>query len=208
MSALWRGRAGAAADRSACSWPRTRRPGTASATGHRRSHRPASPPALEPKAIEILKASSSRLAAARTLSFTAVAGYESPSLPGPALLYTARSLVTVQRPDKLRVITPGDGPASEFYYDGKTVMAFTPSENLVAVANAPSTIDATLEAAYKTAAIYFPFTDAIVADPYGDIAHAAGARVLHRAVERGRWSQDRHDRLRQRRRVRADVDRR
>jgi hypothetical protein len=127
-------------------------------------------PALEPKAIEILKASSTRLAAARTLSFTAVAGYESPSLPGPALLYTTRSLVTLQRPDKLRVITPGDGPASEFYYDGKTVMAYTPSANLVAVANAPSTIDATLEAAYKTAGIYFPFTDAIVADPYGDIA--------------------------------------
>jgi hypothetical protein len=127
-------------------------------------------PALEPKAIEILKASSGKLAAARTLSFTAVAGYESPSLPGPALLYTTRSLVTVQRPNKLRVITPGDGPASEFYYDGKTVVAFTPAANLVAVADAPPTIDATLEAAYKTAAIYFPFTDVIVADPYGDIA--------------------------------------
>src|SRR6185436_20758241 len=117
--------------------------------------------ALEPKAIEILKASSAKLAAARTLSFTAVAAYESPSVPGPALLYTTRSLVTVQRPDKLRVITPADGPASEFYYDGRTVMAYTPSANLVAVANAPSTIEATLEAAYKTAAIYFPFTDAI-----------------------------------------------
>lgn len=127
-------------------------------------------PALEPKAIEILKASSSKLAAARSLSFTAVAGYESPSLPGPALLYTTKSMVTVQRPNKLRVITPGDGPASEFYYDGKTVVAFTPAANLVAVADAPPTIDATLEAAYKTAAIYFPFTDVIVADPYGDIA--------------------------------------
>ena len=34
---------------------------------------PAAPPALEPKAIEILKASSARLAAARTMRFTAVA---------------------------------------------------------------------------------------------------------------------------------------
>lgn len=131
---------------------------------------PPTGPPLEPKAIEILKTSSSKLAAARTLSFTAVAGYESPSLAGPALLYTTRSLVTVQRPNKLRVLTPGDGPASEFYYDGKTVVAFTPGANLVAVADAPPTIDATLEAAYKTAAIYFPFTDVIVADPYGDIA--------------------------------------
>jgi len=129
-------------------------------------------PALEPKAIDILKASSDRLAAARTVSFTAVAAYESPSRPGPPLLYTTRSTVTLQRPDKLRVITPGDGPASEFYYNGKTMMAFMPTENLVAVADAPPTIDAALETAYHTAAIYFPFTDAMVADPYADIAKA------------------------------------
>jgi len=124
---------------------------------------------LEPKAIEILKASSQRLAAAPSMSFTAVVSYESPSRPGPPLIYTTRSEVTVQRPDKLRVLTPGDGPASEFYYDGKTMLAFSPAENLAA-AEAPPTIDAMLEAAYHYAAIYFPFTDLIVADPYGDIA--------------------------------------
>jgi len=68
------------------------------------------------------------------------------------------------------VITSGDGPASEFYYDGKTMMAFAPVENHVAVAEAPPTIDAALKAAYDTAAIYFPFTDMIVTDPYGAIA--------------------------------------
>ena len=65
---------------------------------------------LEPRAIELLKASSGRLAAARTMSFTAVATYESPSRLGPPLAYTTRSEVPLQRPDKLRVITPGDGP--------------------------------------------------------------------------------------------------
>jgi hypothetical protein len=130
----------------------------------------AAQPALEPKAIEILKASSARLAGARTMTFTAVASYENPSLPGPPLVYSTISQVTVQRPDKLRVITPGDGPASEFYYDGKTMTAFMPKENLVAVAPAPPTIEAALEEAYRSAAIYFPFTDAVVADPFGDLA--------------------------------------
>jgi hypothetical protein len=130
----------------------------------------AAPPALQPKAIEILKASSRRLAAARTMSFRAVVSYESPTRLGPPLVYTTRSEVTVQRPNKLRVITPGDGPASEFYYDGKTMMAFTPAANLVAVADAPPTIDAALRAAFESAAIYFPFSDFIVADPYKDIA--------------------------------------
>jgi hypothetical protein len=85
-------------------------------------------------------------------------------------VYTTKSDVTLQRPDKLRVITAGDGPASEFYYDGKVMMAFEPAANLVAVADAPPTIDATLQAAYDSAAIYFPFTDVIVSDPYKDIA--------------------------------------
>ena len=144
-------------------------PPAAAAPASPASSTPATP-VLEPKAIEILKASSARLAAARWMTFTAVASYESPSLPGPALLYTTTSRVTLRRPDKLKVITPGDGPASEFYYDGKVMMAFAPAENLVAVADAPATIDAMLEAAYRSAGMYFPFTDAIVADPYGDIA--------------------------------------
>ena len=50
------------------------------------------------------------------------------------------------------------------------MMAYAPIENLVAVAEAPPTIDAALAAAYDGAAIYFPFTDVIVADPYKDFA--------------------------------------
>jgi hypothetical protein len=126
--------------------------------------------ALEPKAIAILKASSARLAAAKSMKFTAVVSYESPSRLGPPLIYSTRSDVVMQRPNKLRIVSPGDGPPSEFYYDGKLMMAFAPTENLVAVADAPPTIDAALQAAYDGAAIYFPFTDVLVADPYADIA--------------------------------------
>jgi hypothetical protein len=134
---------------------------------------PAAPrvaPVLQPRAIALLQEMSRRLAAARTIRFTAVTTYESPSLLGPALAYTTTSEVFLQRPDKLAVITSADGPASEFYYDGKTMMAFAPAENLVAVAAAPPTIDAALEAAYREHATYFPFTDFIVADPYRDMA--------------------------------------
>jgi hypothetical protein len=131
---------------------------------------PAIQAGLEPKAVEILKAASARLAAAKSMAFTAVVSYESPSRLGPPLVYSTKSEVTLQRPDKLRIITLGDGPPSEFYYDGKMMMAFAPAENLVAVADAPPTIDAALTAAYDSAAIYFPFTDVMVADPYKDIA--------------------------------------
>jgi len=131
---------------------------------------PAATPSLEPKALKILKAASSKLAAAQTLKFNAVHFYESASRQGHPLAFTTKSEVTLQRPDKLRVIMPGDGPASEFYYDGKRIMAYAPAENLVAVADAPSTLDAALEQAYNKAAIYFPFADWIVADPYKEMS--------------------------------------
>ncbi len=131
---------------------------------------PAVQKVIEPRAIDILKATSARLAAAKSLTFTAVVSYESPSRYGPPLIFTTKSDVALLRPNKLRVVTFGDGPASEFYYNGKTMMAFAPAENLVAVTNAPPTIDGALDFAFDSAAIYFPFTDLIVTDPYKDIA--------------------------------------
>jgi hypothetical protein len=126
-------------------------------------------PVLDAKAIELLKATSSRLAAAKTLTFTSVEFFEGASRHGHPLSFTTKSEVALQRPDKLRVITSADGPPTEFYCDGKKMTAYSPAENLVAVADAPATVDAALEAAYHSAAIYFPFTDLIVADPYKDM---------------------------------------
>ncbi len=121
---------------------------------------------LEPRAMELLKATSATLAAAKSMSFTATVGYEYPSKLGPPIVYTTRFDVTMQRPDKLRIISPGDGPSSEFYYDGRTMTAYAPVENLAAVAPAPPTIDEMLAAAFKDAAIFFPFEDLLAADPY------------------------------------------
>ena len=125
---------------------------------------------LAPKALDILKATSDRLAGAHTVSFTAVELFEQLTRQDVPLGYTAKYEVTLQRPDKLRVLKPADGGTSDFNYDGKSMMAYAPVENLLAVADAPATIDATMEKAYKLAAIYFPFDDVIVANPYGDLA--------------------------------------
>jgi len=125
---------------------------------------------VEQRAVDVLKASSAVLAAAKAMSFTSVVSYENPTLLGPPLIYAVKSQVTMQRPDKLKVLTLGDGPLSEFYYDGKIMMAYAPAENLVAVGDAPPTIDDALKVAYDSAAIYFPFADVLVADPYKDIA--------------------------------------
>ena len=143
-------------------------PAAGAQTPPQAEHSPAPP--MEPRAVDILKAMGQRLAGARSLSFTAVATFERTSAFGHVLQYASKYEVTLQRPNKLRVVTLGDGPRSEFYYDGKTIAQLAPVENLVATAAAPATIDAMLSSAFEAADIYFPFTDFLVADPFADLA--------------------------------------
>jgi hypothetical protein len=130
----------------------------------------AAQPTLEPKAIEVLKAASAKLGAAKTLEFTAVSTYERAARTGQPLYYSLVHNVTVERPNKMRVITPGDGTPDEFYYDGNTMMAYVPSSDLVAVADAPPTLDKLIDEAWDKAAIYFPFADIIASDPYAELS--------------------------------------
>lgn len=124
----------------------------------------------EPRAMAILQGMCERLSAARTLAFNAVATYESPARTGHPLAYSTAFQVLLQRPDRLRVLMPGDGPPSEFYYDGRRMIAYAPQEGLAAVAEAPPTIDAMLRQAFDQAAIYFPFADLIGSNPCRDLS--------------------------------------
>ena len=122
-------------------------------------------PVIEPKVTAILKQACDTLAGARTLSFSAVNTYQKAAVNGQPLFYATRNEVTLQRPNKLRVVTPGDGIADDFIYNGKQMMAYVPSLRMVAVTDAPPTIDQMLDTAWEKAAVYFPFSDVITADP-------------------------------------------
>jgi hypothetical protein len=124
---------------------------------------------IDPKAVDILKAASARLSSAKTLSFTAVELFEQLTRQGAPLAYTNKYDATLQRPDKLRVLLTGDAPASDFYIDGTSIIAYAPAANMIAKTDAPSGIEAALEKAFHEAGIYFPFTDFVVADPYADL---------------------------------------
>src|SRR5262249_8052431 len=73
--------------------PAAKKPAAKPAKASRKEAPPAPQLVLEPKALDVLKAASGRLAAARTMRFRAVASYESPSRLGPALVYTTKAEV-------------------------------------------------------------------------------------------------------------------
>jgi hypothetical protein len=136
---------------------------------------PRVPLLIEQRAIDLIRSASARLAAAKAMSFTAIVDIEYPSKLGPPLAYPVRYDVAMQRPDKLRVLQSGAGAANEFYYDGRMMMAYVPEAHLVAVADAPPTIEAALKLASDKAAIYYPFMDLLLPDPYAVMTD----KVLH-----------------------------
>ncbi len=136
-------------------------------------------PAIEPAALDLIKAMSEKLAAAKSIAFVAHGAFDVPARNGQPLFYHTRSDILLVRPNKLRVIVPGDGPPSEFYYDGSKVAVFTPKADLVAITDAPGNVEGMLEDIYKKAGVYFPFVDFIVANPYKTLTDGlTGAFVI------------------------------
>lgn len=126
-------------------------------------------PLMEPKALEILKAMSAKLAAAKSIGFTVSTAFDQPGQNNQPIFYATKSNVALARPNKFAVVTLGDGPRSAFYYNGKDMVVALPEKNLVAVADAPGNVEDMLEQAFVKAGIYFPWVDLITSNPYAEI---------------------------------------
>ena len=126
-------------------------------------------PAIEQGALDIIKAMSATLAGAKTLQFQARVQSEAPSIDGIPVIYTSLSDFALQRPNKLAVASSGQGLPSELVYDGKIVIGSTPQTDIIAVTNAPDTIDAMAEFMFEKAGIYFPGGMILLSDPYTNL---------------------------------------
>lgn len=123
-------------------------------------------PAVEPAAIELIRGMTNTLAAAKSLEFDAVVQAEFPSIDGIAVMYLTGAHMAMQRPNKFDVKITGNGPDHEVLYNGKQLFAYVPTNNVVAVADSPDTIDATAAFAYQKAGLYFPGDDLILSNPF------------------------------------------
>ncbi len=123
-------------------------------------------PDIQPKALEILKAMSDKLDAAKTLSFSVKTAFEEPARDGQPLFYMVQAVVSLERPNEMKVVTSGDGPPTEFLYDGKSILEFLPASNMVAEAAAPPTLEAMLDDVYDKYGLYFPFIHFVVEDSH------------------------------------------
>ncbi|MET1085441.1 MAG: DUF2092 domain-containing protein [Burkholderiales bacterium] len=146
---------------------------------------PAMPaPVMDPRALALLNAMKTKLAAAKAFSFRARSTTNAPDATGQALTLVSDTVVKVMRPDKLNAKVRGDAPPLDFFFDGATMTAYQPTLNLYATAKAPKTIEALIPFALEKAGIPIPFADLIFSDPYATLtgtmtrASFAGASTI------------------------------
>ena len=126
----------------------------------------ASEPVIDQRAIDILKKMSDTLSQAKTVSFQARSMVPVKSPDGVWINLYGTSRVVMQGPDKLFASTAGDFAAHDFYFDGKTITAYSPAKNLYAVRPAAATIDEMIENAHRAEGKSFPYADVLVSEPY------------------------------------------
>jgi hypothetical protein len=142
-------------------------------------------PAVDPKALEIIKEMSDRLSSARRLSFRARAVYDVPGKDKTPIYYATVSDVFFARPNMLRVMTVADGPMSELAYDGKEIAVFSPKENTLASGPAPDTIEGAIRHV-EEGGIDLPFADVLLNDSYKNFSEGlTSAFVIGQSVAVG-----------------------
>ena len=116
----------------------------------------AQPTGIEPAAEKLLKRMSEYLAGRQQFTLKAESSLEAVLTSGQKLQYDSPATLMVSRPNKLRAHRKGDLANQEFFYDGKTLTLYNPSENLYATTAAPATLDETLDFAREKLDIIAP----------------------------------------------------
>jgi len=141
---------------------------------------------IDPAAIESLKKMCATLEDAAAFTYETEGIVEAPTPSGQTITLFPATEVAVKKPNKLRVELRGEGPAFDFFYDGKTAVAYAPEAKKYSIAAAPPTLDDMLPALEKETGIQFITAPLLFKDPYAVIGRPiTSAAVVGSAVIKG-----------------------
>jgi hypothetical protein len=127
---------------------------------------PATQPAVDPTADQILRQSCDFLAQSPAFSVHAEI-WKDVMLPSGHKIQVTRSVdLDLRRPDRFHVDARAHKKGRSIWYDGKTLTVLDREKNLYSVVEAPASIDQTLDLAAETYGITVPLDDLAVSDPY------------------------------------------
>jgi len=145
---------------------------------------------VEPRAQELVRQMSDRLAQVSALALEAEEIYDEVPADAPRQQLTCLRRVAMRRPDRLAGDASGDARNGSFWFDGQTFTAIDHEQNVWASGAVPPTVDGALDWVFEKTGTVVPLADFLYADPYdrlmGDVqrgvylgVHEAGGVPCH-----------------------------
>jgi hypothetical protein len=121
---------------------------------------------IDPKADRMLKKMTDYLASLQRFQVQSTAIDEVVTTSGQKIQVASASLVSVERPNRMRSEQLGAEGGLGFWYDGKTMTLACKVNKTYATAPAPATLDDTIDAARKKFQVEAPGADLLYSHPY------------------------------------------
>jgi hypothetical protein len=118
-------------------------------------------PAVDPAATQILKRMTDYLGSLKQFSVHTQNTIEDELDTGQRVDVDVAANVIVSRPNRLRAERKGDLVDQIFYYDGKTLTLYNPSDKVYATEQAPATVEGTLDYVRESLGLIIPAADLV-----------------------------------------------
>jgi hypothetical protein len=126
-------------------------------------------PAIDPRALELLKQMNAKLVAAQAFTFRARSTRTGAGMTDPLLAVLGDAKVAVRRPSHVRARASGATPPFDFYFDGATMTLYQPTLNVYATTETSRVVDALIPFALQNAGMLLPFADVLDGDAYATL---------------------------------------
>lgn len=134
---------------------------------------------VNPAATEILKRMTDHLGSLKRFSVETQNTFEDLLVSGHRVDSEISANVIVSRPDKLRAERKGDHVDQIFYYDGRTLTLYNPTDKVYAMVSVPATFEEMFTFIYESLGFGVPVSDLVYSDAFSllmeDVYFSAGS---------------------------------
>lgn len=121
---------------------------------------------IDPQADQVLRKMSDYLSSLQQFSVQTQNTLEDTLDSGNRVDYEVAAKVVIKRPDKLRAERSGDVVDQVFFYDGKSLTLYSPSDKVYATEPAPGTIEEMFDFTRESLGLIIPVADLVYRNAY------------------------------------------
>ena len=116
---------------------------------------------VDPEAVKLLRRMTDYLGSLKQFSVRTQSTFEDVLDSGHRVDFDVSATVIVSRPNKIRAERKGELVDQVFYYDGKTVTLYNPTDKVYATVPAPGTFEGLFKFMYESLGVFIPVSDLV-----------------------------------------------